>query len=226
MHELRGTADYVRKLCGELSQVKDVPSKRITRWIKNAREQLHRIDDSQIVYIRYVGAIFSDKSVQARLVEHKNSLQSSGASLLWTFIGFEFGIEPHKAFTVSESRIVFTVDTIVRLSKKYDDPIVVCIGEALAMWLLTGMSHTLGCNQTAGGGVWAGRCYRLNLIIQVQAQILMVDQAAAELSDRTIKVPTYVCVVVLISITFSTVVVLVITLFFVSIRYVPFTSQV
>jgi len=206
VHELRGTADYVRKLCGELSQVKDVPSKRITRWIKNAREQLHGIDDSQIVYIRYVGAIFSDKSVQARLVEHKNSLQSSGASLLWTFIGFEFGSQPHKAFTVSESRIVFTVDTIVRLSKKYDDPIVVCVGEALAMWLLTGMSHTLGCNQTAGGGVWAGRCYRLNLIIQVQAQILMVDRAAAKRSDPTITVPTYVCVVVLIyTLFFSTV---------------------
>ena len=53
--------------------------------------------------------------------------------------------------------------------------LVACIAEAVGMNVCCGMSHQFGLNQVGGGGLWGGRVFRCNCLVQARAELYMKE---------------------------------------------------
>ena len=206
------------------------PSKRFLGMHPKWLTSLEGKGDDDVVHLHYVGAIFSQKSAQERLNQHLNSLDQSGASLLWSFVGGGVcGADAEPVAEITASRIIFTTESIcnvrvtsllalsyprsllencarrvvslhvfsrsqsllhrtLRLSPQTPPPhrrdqvmaqfpltcdLVASIAEAIGMNVCCGMSHQFGLNQVGGGGLWGGRVFRCNCLVQARAELYM-----------------------------------------------------
>jgi hypothetical protein len=162
---------------------KSQPSLRFLGMLPKWRQMLERKRDDDIVCVHYVGAIFGNKAAETRLKEHLSSLGTSGASLLWTFVGGGVcGDNAAPVARISHSRVVFPPTTIRKIVAQFPDHCgtVAGVAEAVGMAVCCGMSHQFGLNQVGGGDAWSGRTFRCNIIVQARARLYMMQNPSVK----------------------------------------------